>query len=247
MRTIYTAKLLLLLFVLIVGKSILKAQQISFSYGAGIGTYSMKSIKELNSYSLTILPFNARMTDNFPPTLFQEFSLGVTFNRIGLGLSYDFNTTGSRASYKDYSGEYTDDIIISGHLPALYFNYLVQKKQQFDIGIQAKTGVIFTESESETTIKIGQDSSVTKLNISAKSIFIYPRISLIYKPIKLINVGLNVGYLYDFGGTLKQDGKTKLYNPETHKEIKSGWGGVRADVTLTVNLPHFKEKLSAKE
>ena len=242
----YFSKLILFLLPLSVITTMSNAQEINLSYGAGIGTYSMKSLKELNSYSLTVLPFNAKMTDNFPPTLFQEFSLGLSYNRIGVGVSFDFNTTGSRASYKDYSGEYTDDIVLTGNIPSLYFIYLIKKGQRFDIGIQTKAGMIFTDSDSKTTLKIGEDSAVNKMNVSAKSLCLYPRINLIYKPIKLANISLNAGYLYDLGGVMKVDGKTKLYNPETNKEIKSGWGGFRADVTLTLNLLNLSKKSGPK-
>lgn len=242
MRTKYIWKLLLIFFVLLISTTFIKAQQINFSYGVGIGTYSMESLKELNNYALTTLPFNAKMVNNFPPTLFQEFTLGLSFNRIGMGLSYDFNTTGSRASYGDYSGKYIDDIVLVGHLPALYFEYIVWKGQKIDIGIQAKTGAIFTESNSMTTLKIGGDTSETKLNVSAKSIFLCPNINIVYKPLALINTGLNFGYLYDFGGILMKDGKTNLYNPETQKKIVSGWSGIRIEAILTVNLPHSTKK-----
>lgn len=234
-------KLIFLLFLSLLSH-IANAQFIRLSYGSGVGTYSMKPLKELSRYSIQNLPFAAKVTDNFPVTMCHEVTLSLSVRRFGIGFSYDYNTTGSRISYKDYSGQYTDDLSLEAHLPSLFINYITIQYHKLDVEIQARAGFIATNINSNTLVKIDEESTENHLYVTSNSWFVNPGVGVVYKPFSIINFGLNAGYLYDFEGEIKKDNELKFINPESKKTVKTNWSGLRVNISLMVNIENLFDR-----
>ncbi len=234
-------KLIFLLFLSILSY-MANAQSIRLSYGPGIGTYSMKPLKDLNQYTIQNLPFVAKVTDNFPSTMYHEVTLSFSVERFGVGFSYDYNTTGSRITYKDYSGQYTDDLSLEAHLPSLFINYIAIRYNKLDVEFQARTGFISTNINSNTLVRIAEESTENQLYATSESWFVNPAISLVYKPLRIVNIGFSAGYLYDFKGKVKNNDGLKFIDPKSTKAVETNWSGLRASISLMVNIENLFDK-----
>jgi hypothetical protein len=215
------------------------AQMVRLSYGPGIGAYSMKPLKDLNRYSIQNLPFAAKLTDNFPVTISHEVTLSLSVKRFGIGFSYDYNTTGSRITYKDYSGQYTDDLSLEANLPSLFINYIAIRYYKLDVEVQTRAGYISTSINNHNLEKIDEEMSENHLYATSESWFVNPAVSFVYKPFRIVNVGISAGYLYDFRGKVKNNDGLKFINPQTTKAVKTDWSGFRANVSIMVNIENL--------
>lgn len=243
-KQLIPGKLMFFLFLSLLSH-IANAQFVRLSSSSGIGSYSMGPLKELNRYTIKNLSFAAKVTDNFPATMYHNVTLSLSVKRFGIGFSYDYNTTGSRISYKDYSGQYTDDLSLAAHLPSLFINYIAIQYHKLDVEIQARTGFILTNINSNTLVKIDEESTEDHLYVTSESWFVHPAVSLVYKPFRIVNIGFNAGYLYDFEGEIKKDNNQKFINPESKKAVKTNWSGLRAGVSLMVNIENLFNNLSS--
>lgn len=239
MQKQHLSKYFVLFLFLVIFMSTANAQFVRLSYGSGLGTYSMNTIKGLNQYAIQKLPFPAKVTDNFPATFYHEVTLALSIERFGVGFSYGYNTTGSRTSYKDYSGQYTDDLSLAADLPSLFINFIAIRRKVLDVELQTKAGAILTNINNKTSVKVGEELTVDELYVTSDSWFVSPLVSFVYKPLRIVNIGFNAGYLYDFEGEIKKDGDMKFVNPESKKAIKTNWSGLRVGFSLMVNIQNL--------
>src|SRR4030042_3249631 len=93
----------------------LNAQNINICFQAGYGFYDMSTFSEINKTVLKQLPFEANIVSNYPAYRYYQPMIKTNKGLYDLGMLYLFQTTGSRISSKDYSGEYRFDAKINGH------------------------------------------------------------------------------------------------------------------------------------
>jgi hypothetical protein len=112
-KIIYTASFL----ILVCSEAV--AQNVSAEFQAGTGTYTMNDLKDFNRVIKEDIPFDTKIVSDFPPFLNYAACFKLQVNNANLGLVYSFQTTGSRISGQDYSGEYYFDMTINGHAPGV--------------------------------------------------------------------------------------------------------------------------------
>ena len=96
----------------------LKAQDIKFCFQTGYGFYNMSSLKRNTRY----LPFDTKTVSNYPAYQYYKPMIKLVTRNFEFGVVYLFQTTGSRISSKDYSGEYRYDTKINSNSPGVIIN-----------------------------------------------------------------------------------------------------------------------------
>jgi len=105
-------------------------QTLSFSADIGYGNYSMSGLKSFNNDILNTLPVEARLIDDFPAQPFFYGSIIYqTKSPVYVGVSCGYYTTGSRISYKDYSGELRIDNLVSAWAPGIIPGIVIINKK----------------------------------------------------------------------------------------------------------------------
>jgi hypothetical protein len=206
-------------------------QKFNIEVGYGMGTYSMTDLKELNSSILENLPVDAEITDNFPPQPFYIAGLSFMVNRkTSFCITGSYCTTGSRISYKDYSGELIYDNILSSYSPGIQVSYTLLDKM---LRLTGETN--FSLSFSKLKLQEEILSSSNSAKFYSNSFQIEPRFKLSYQ-IKCIELGARAGYLIDFEGNNKKEGEKEfiLRNTKTGKDIKTNWSGVRLSISIGI-------------
>jgi hypothetical protein len=92
--------------------------QLNIEASLGYYTYDMSMLKEAQSEGLSTIPFNAQKSDDFPSYFGYDFLGYYSFNSVsdlqfGLGLLFNYTSTGGRISYSDYSGRFYDDQLLT--------------------------------------------------------------------------------------------------------------------------------------
>ncbi|MCV9387683.1 hypothetical protein [Reichenbachiella ulvae] len=107
-------KICFVTLILIVASSFNSFGQLNIEASLGYHTYDMSMLKEAQNEGLSTIPFNAQITDDFPSYFGYDFLGYYSFNSVsklqfGIGLLFNYTSTGGRISYSDYSGTFYDD------------------------------------------------------------------------------------------------------------------------------------------
>lgn len=209
------------------------AQHWRFEFQTGAGSYALKDLKELQEDFLYDIPARARIVNDFPPYLYTRFSGHYELQRIGMGLSYGHYSTGSRIHYSDYSGEVSVKQLIRSNLLGFPFTFVMTHEvKKTDFRLRLEPGINFTKLEIRQSMRILDASDESKYVFTSASINIYCGLSFNYH-FKLLDLGTELGYAIDTGGSLYLDGdkNAKLINM-AGDPIKSNLSGLRAAIVL---------------
>ncbi len=215
------------------------SQEISFAFQSGVGAYSMKGLKNINNEIPKGLPFETKLVSDFPAYLYYRPSLIVRFDNFAVGLVYSFQSTGSRISAKDYSGEYRFDMLVRSHTPGIYCEYKLSGEDSFDFNLYAIIGPSFSRLETKERFFVA-DTLLSNENykFKAQNYFIEPGINILY-PVNAFSFGMNLGYFIQFGDQAYYTGTDKrnvLYDPKSSAPIKPDWNGIRVGLSVAYNF-----------
>lgn len=215
------------------------AQEFSFGFQTGIGTYTMDGLKSINGEIPQQLPFETKLIADFPPYFYYQPSVIIRFKDFGLGLVYSFQSTGSRISARDFSGEYRFDMKVRSNAPGIYSELKLSAKDSFNFNLYLIIGTSFSNLETKEYFKVA-DTLLTNSGYKFKSQNYYVEPGIKFQiPVGAFGFAVNLGYLIQFGKqpfhtiSNKQD---ILYNPESHSVIKPEWNGMRLGISVLYNL-----------
>jgi hypothetical protein len=211
------------------------SQEISAGLQSGIGTYSMRDLKNINEIITMELPFDTKTVANFPPFLYYSAVIKKQISNVNLGIVYSFQSTGSRISGKDYSGEYRFDMLINSSAPGIYNEFILASQGKSQISFSSIFGVIFSRLKINEFLTV-LDENVTDNTYRYKAVNYYlePGFSFAY-PVKFMKIGINTGYLIQFRNNSFYSVENKndiLLNPQSGDLVRPGWTGIRAGLTV---------------
>jgi hypothetical protein len=215
----------------------LNAQDIRLGFQTGCGFYNMSSLKTITQKSFSQLPFDAKIISNYPPYLYYQPMIKFAYKNFEFGLLYLFQSTGSRISSKDYSGEYRLDTRINSNSPGVIINWTIKDYKIIKLGFSLNSGVNFSELTINESLLVDTISSSSNYRLTAGSGYFEPGIYFIY-PRNRISLELNIGY---FKEIFKNDytlmdgdhGKIPVKKEFTYFDM---WDGLRLGVTFSYTI-----------
>lgn len=230
-----------LLLVLILFNHNAYTQDLSIGIQSGIGSYKMKDLKEINATIIRTLPFEAKITSNYPPFLYYKPSVLISFENISFGFQFSIISSGSRISSKDYSGEYKFDNKIKGLIPGLILEAtIISINEKFKIVILTEGGIINSELRSKETLFVNEEEIVNESYFfKSKNYHLSPGFKLKYELNQYFNIELNSSYFI-------QVGDNNLKNRDVEREIfnqdysKTSWNGTRIGMSFVFNIPLYE-------
>jgi hypothetical protein len=204
------------------------SQGFGLEYNLGMGQYKMAELKEINSQLITHLPFHAEVTEDFPVFVNHKFYVTYSFRKlVTIGAFYTYNSTGSRVSYSDYSGEYRFDNVISSHQPGFDIRFKLYDNK-FSLFLYSDAGYSFSNLDISEYFRLLEMEQSQSLKLYAGSWQAELGARAAYKW-KMLAFGLFVGYAYDFKSTLhtKENKEDIYFNYYTNSEVTEDWSGLR--------------------
>ncbi len=215
------------------------AQEIQYGIGTGIGSYNMGDLKKINNEVLQNLPFESKIVSNFPSFFYYQPSIILREKNFGFGICYKFESTGSRISSSDYSGEYRYDMIIYSNSPCFIAVYDISVSNNIRIGLYALAGLVFTNLKMNEYLHV-IDTTLTNstYKFNAQNEIVEPGFSVNYN-LKNIGLMLNLGYLIQ-----TKDGSFSTNNDQNSNtnSIKPNWNGYRIGLTFFYNIASKNKK-----
>ena len=215
------------------------SQTLEIGFQSGIGTYSMKGLKNLNSSRQESLPFDTKQISDFPAYLYYRPYLGLKFNKFSVGIGNTFQSTGSRLSAQDYSAEYLLDMKVKANTPGIYGSIDLLPSDKLDVSLSSIFGLAFSNLEIDEYFVLSDTNILdTNYKLKAMNFFFEPGINLSY-PVGAFCFGTYFGYLLQFGQQPFHLGDNKdnaLYNETTGKKVGPGWNGLRAGLSVSFRI-----------
>lgn len=205
--------------------------------GMNYGSYSMSKAKIFQQEILMQTPFGEKTTSTFPSYFGFEGKLLFKVRRARLGAFASLNSTGSRASYSDYSGSFIYDqrakVVLFGFASEIRLN---QPGLSWDPFFAAQLGFgKSTFTLSDQLIVGGKQILLENESFKSGHVTILPSFGVRKFFLKRFFVSGTLGYAVDLGSQLEQKDGDYLH-------LKSGdlltldWSGVRIGLSTGVGI-----------
>ena len=181
---------------------------------------------------------------NFPPYLYWRPSLTFYTGKMAFGFFLNLQSTGSRVSASDYSGEYCFDMRIKGYGPGLNVAYNIIEFSDFKVWGNLAQGFNYTNMNMKEYFELLETTYIDeKIKLNAYNGFIEPGLRLDYKlnnvPFYLLKPCLlffNLGFQFQLlGKQLYYQQPENIYHDSWGYTLKPDWSGLR--VSLGLSLP----------
>ena len=220
--------------------AILNAQEVTFQYEFGYGSYQLEDIRAIqNRVGIAY----SQSTESFPNHYIQSVAIGYITGQHHFGASGGFLTTGGRVHVADYSGEYKTDMVLTGVRVGVFYRYYFPKNTQWwNMYIQAAPGYLSSRIKMHETLVIGTRKIVDeRLSFKSSGAYFEPSIGVRLKPLHWLHLSLGCGYEIDAWGKMKL--LSTRNNMQYRGDDKIRWNGFRlyAGLILTVPSQFFKE------
>ena len=235
MNRLHTCFLFLLAFAFVQ----LKAQTVELMFTAGMGGYSMRDLKKMNTDMQSQIPFNTKLTNDFPMTMQYggHFAVRLSHN-YKIGVLYAFNSTGSRITSSDYSGSYYYDNIVTGHTIGMLNGFRLYDYKAFRVDFQANIGIVASILRLNEELTVADTTISTSAHYSAVGIFLEPRAEFSYRW-KNLKTGVYLGYFVNPMG--------KITNSQGQKSTSTiNWSGLRFGIEVGIGQSDPKAKPNLK-
>ena len=226
--------------------NIVIGQKLMFGFQTGYGTYKMSDLKSINNdIKYSNIPFDTKLVTDFQAYWYYRPSLLLKFKQNCLGLIYTFQSTGSRVSAKDYSGEYRFDMTVNSHCLGLYADGIFTSFGNYSINLYATGGILYSNLKINEYLGVFDTILTNQTNeFKALNYYIEPGLSLNYTYNQLL-FGISAGYFFTiatedyYSGNNKQQ---KLYNSYSRTTVKPDWDGFRVGLFFSYFLLKDKDK-----
>jgi len=215
----------------------LAGQELRASFTAGVGTYRMQSLKTYIEIVNESLPFSPDLVDAFPPSLWYSAEVAVSRGDFSWGLAVSYNSTGSRVSLKDYSGEYLSDRMLSAISPGFTAEYLLPPlAARITLTPGAMLGVTFSTMKVDETLVVDEEFiEDNHEDFGAFSLYSGPSLSLAWAMTSAVSLELQTGYILNYGiGRFKPKKERDSWSGSY--EIHPDWNGLRCGLSLCISI-----------
>jgi hypothetical protein len=228
---------MLLITMLVTFPNELLSQKLNFVVEQGLGSYKMNDLKQFNNLILNSLPFEAAATENFPAYWNYSASFVLSLNKMAFGVTCSYQSTGSRISRADYSGEYAFDTKINSVSPGFFAEFHIPLNE-FLLSINNEVGIELSKLSLIEYLVIGSVSQEDAYKFKSQNIYCEPSVRLSY-PVLFFRLGVGAGYLVDFKkGTFKSTDSDEIKLSDGNP-VTADWSGVRLSATLSFQLFKF--------
>lgn len=197
-------------------------------------TFSHSSLKSFQEEFINDVPdIPVKVNDNFPANF--GFTLGYTINTINTSFFFNYNTTGGKISYSDFSGRIRITQPLKGYtFGGSYLFKIFKESEKLHLGLKAFATFSSLEinSYNELLDTVNEDSlkfSSTDLGIGVNLIYEYP--------VYFFKIRATIGYDLVLGGKLLfKENKDVYLESNNGDSVKTGWSGLRTGIGISIPL-----------
>jgi hypothetical protein len=234
---------LLLIALLWLCTSAIEAQDFKICYQTGYGFYDMSSFSAITERINAQFAFETKIISNYPAYFYYQPMIKLSFQNVETGLLYLFQTSGSRVSSKDYSGEYRFDTHINCNSMGIIINPLLKDYNKIKLYLTFEAGMNFSTLKAEEYFQLNTTVNRSDDEFTSQSFYFEPGFNLSYEW-KRLNFECNIGYFKEFSRknyTMVGDSRNEI---EVDKNFADAdvWDGFRSGLTVSYTLHYHEAK-----
>lgn len=217
--------------VLLLMVSSIYSQDLMFDFQYGYGQYRMSELKKYNELIIGKYSFDIKEIDSYPPYFYFQYGVGLKTGSQKYLLFYSSQSSGSRHSLIDFSGEFLYDTRIKSSMFGFSYSYLLYADSKINIGVDTELGITNTYLERSELVEV-YDYKVREQRRELKStgLFLEPGIDIGYN-IHAFRMGIRAGYALDISNQ-----NLKYIEGTTETNHAPDWSGVRFALFFTTNI-----------
>jgi hypothetical protein len=215
------------------------SQDISIGFQSGFGTYRMSELKEFNKIILRQIPFDAELVAGYPAWFYYRPEISFSNNNLRTGLRLVINSTGSRISYRDYSGAYTFDTRVKAFSPGFFVDALVwQLTEKANFYASCEAGIIFSTLKIDELLVIGEEENrQPQMLLRSINFSVDPGAKFVYSLTPVVALSLNAGYVIQFGkGYFTSIDNEAISYGSDDDAASPDWSGLRVGISAIISF-----------
>jgi hypothetical protein len=220
----------ILIFFILFPISILAQHNINVNFG--YGTYSMSSMKDLQSFIKQETEIGLEIVESFPAYLNYSAGYGFGHGKNMYGSIIRFASTGGRLSYSDYSGSYNNDQLLRLFSFGLNYKRLIFDKK-IRVNFSASIFYNYTSLMLKSSLIIYDEELNEEEQFYAHGLSVLPTMQLEYGIFSTVSILLDLGVEFDpLNQTFRlKDNKDAIIEIPSG-EVKPEWKGGRVSLGI---------------
>lgn len=201
------------------------------SAGLNYGSYSMKSLKDMQqSFLSTNIPLE--VVESFPSRAGFELNILRSFGNFSFGIGFSKASTGGRVSYADYSGSINHDIVANNNMVSLQVEFSLTRKKAWELFFAMRNGVAVNLMKYKTTLTLGDDSDNIQNKFQSMNFALSPGLGarFFYKDFFLHPEARYESHVVK--GDLYYGNNTDMTLEVNSKKVQMDWDGVRLSISV---------------
>ena len=218
---------------------------ISIRFQTGYNYYNMEQLHEMQKSVVNNIRnevgIPVKIVESFPAYYSYQFQILFYLPKnFRLGGFFDYASTGGRVHYRDYSGKYSfDQIVTKKTLGTVAERLFPHKDNHLGFSLILKGFISFSDLNIRENLTIGEVTDGQDLDFVAISIGIEP--ALRYEiNFSYITSGLEIGYRIGFSGFYHLEDYDDTYLLNDGKEISPEWNGFKISLSFGVHINYGK-------
>ena len=199
------------------------AQDFALNYRLGYGSYQMGSLNALQQETLRSLVVEAQATDRYPAFYNHQIQGLIKFDKVWLGASYLKMSSGSRISYKDYSGQIAIDTKIVSDGLGFFAARPLLDHAHWEVVVGGQSILNFSSLDYLGMVLIGDQKETQSLEVYATGIILEPLARISGKN-GIFEIGVEGSYRLNL---VNED--FHLKGKKDHKLVDDGGKGIKPD------------------
>ncbi len=201
-------------------------------------SFDMRSLKELQQSVLSSsqqanIPLS--IVSSFPSYPGYSVSGGWIWNRIAIGISLGYTSTGGRLDYEDYSGYARADQLLRCFSSGSFFQYKLNKNNKWAINVKVNAGTVFSYFTEKETLVVGSSANSNSLNANSLNIYLRPGIFLRRNLGRSFIEG-GAAYEFQIHGNLYRDDNPRATIQANNQNVRAEWDGLRLSIGYGIVL-----------
>jgi hypothetical protein len=217
------------------------SQNINIGLSAGVSFPKMQSSRSQMEGKLKVLPFEAKITDNFPAWIEYKAEYYRDFDDYMLGFYIVRNSTGGRISSKDFSANYHFDVKMRNNVLGFNTKLLLDEYKQTRFFFCIGGGIEHLKTDLYEAMELlGNNKKVVYLDASKKKESFHAIFGLTTE-VKLSKKIMASAYFhYYFSSTRKE---IASYNTsfDYNYHLSPKWNGLRSGLSVFFIFPDKKD------
>ena len=199
----------------------------------GLGSFAMSDLRGIQNQSVEQSLIQLKSTDKFPPYFF--YNLDLLFyptKMVGVGFVCGYTSTGCRNHYADYSGSYSEDVMVNATSLGGIISFRSEISYNLFFSVELSTGIKYSKIDIDNELILEDFVEANDYILRSQGWFLEPKLRLERSFLNSFFIGAFIGYEYNHKSKMQSTDSAKWYLNYNGKKATIDWSGARIGLSV---------------